>query len=101
MQSADGPGQSRGRSGARATQAGRAPTIRSSRLQEAVSSQIVAVFDSWRDMSEAVAESTFLWVYGSPMLQAAVGIDPAGEQPQRKAGKAGRMRSCCRRGSTS
>jgi hypothetical protein len=56
-------------------------------LQEAVSNQIVGALDSWRDMIEAVAESTFQWVYGSPMLQAAVGIDPAGEQPHRKAGK--------------
>jgi pimeloyl-ACP methyl ester carboxylesterase len=56
-------------------------------FQEAVSQQIVGVLDSWRDMTEAVSESTFQWVYGSPVLQAAVGIDPAGEQPHRKAAK--------------
>ena len=56
-------------------------------FQEAVSQQIVGVLDSWRDMAEAVSESTFQWVYGSPVLQAAVGIDPAGEQPHRKAAK--------------
>jgi Protein of unknown function (DUF3141) len=56
-------------------------------FQEVLSQQIVGVLDSWRDMTEAVSESTFQWVYGSPVLQAAVGIDPASEQPQRKAGK--------------
>jgi pimeloyl-ACP methyl ester carboxylesterase len=62
-------------------------------LQDAISQQIVGALDSWRDMTEAVAESTFNWVYGSPVLQAAVGIDPAGEQPQRKAGKSSAHRA--------
>jgi hypothetical protein len=56
-------------------------------FQDAISKQIVGALDSWRDMTEAVAESTFHWIYGSPVLQAAVGIDPAGEQPHRKAAK--------------
>ncbi len=56
-------------------------------LQDAISQQIVGALDSWRDMTEAIAESTFQWVYGSPMLQAAAGIDPAGERPHRKAAK--------------
>jgi hypothetical protein len=38
-------------------------------------------------MTEALAERTFLSVYGSPVLQAAVGIDPAGTRPLRKASK--------------
>jgi hypothetical protein len=38
-------------------------------------------------MSEALAERTFLAVYGSPMLQAAAGIDSAGTRPLRKASK--------------
>jgi hypothetical protein len=38
-------------------------------------------------MTEALAERTFLAVYGSPVLQAAVGIDPAGTCPLRKASK--------------
>ena len=46
-------------------------------LQENVSRQIVAALDAWRDASEALAERTFLAVYGLPALQAAVGIDPA------------------------
>ncbi len=56
-------------------------------IQESVSRQIVGALDAWRDASEAVAERTFLAVYGSPNLQAAVGIDPAGTRPLRKAAK--------------
>ncbi len=56
-------------------------------MQETLSRQIVAALDAWRDMSEALAERTFLTVYGSPTLQAAVGIDPAATRPLRKAGK--------------
>jgi pimeloyl-ACP methyl ester carboxylesterase len=56
-------------------------------LEQTVSRQIAAGLDAWRDMTEAFAESTFLSVYGSPALQAAVGIDPADARPQRRAGK--------------
>jgi hypothetical protein len=56
-------------------------------MQENVSRQIVAGLDAWRDASEALAERTFLTVYGSPTLQAAVGIDPAGKRPLRKAAR--------------
>jgi pimeloyl-ACP methyl ester carboxylesterase len=56
-------------------------------VQETVSEQIVAGLDAWRDMIEAVAERTFLTVYGNPVLQAAVGIDPVDTRPQRKAAK--------------
>src|SRR5262249_12991018 len=56
-------------------------------LQEMVSKQIVAGLDAWRDMAETFAERTFLTVYGSPALQAAVGIDPTDTRPQRRAGK--------------
>lgn len=45
-------------------------------FQEQVSKQIVHALDSWRDSQEALSEATFLAVYGSPALQAAVGIDP-------------------------
>jgi hypothetical protein len=45
-------------------------------FQERVSRQIVSALDSWRDSQEALSEATFLAVYGSPALQAAVGIDP-------------------------
>ncbi|WP_038970301.1 DUF3141 domain-containing protein [Bradyrhizobium genomosp. III] len=45
-------------------------------FQEQVSKQIVHALDSWRDAQEALSETLFLNVYGSPALQAAVGIDP-------------------------
>jgi Protein of unknown function (DUF3141) len=56
-------------------------------MQENVSRQIVAALDGWRKFTEAVAERTFLTVYGSPTLQAAVGVDPEGTRPLRKAAK--------------
>jgi pimeloyl-ACP methyl ester carboxylesterase len=48
-------------------------------FQEQMSKQIVHALDSWRDSSEALSEAIFLNVYGSPTLQAALGIDPKSE----------------------
>jgi uncharacterized protein DUF3141 len=45
-------------------------------FQETVSKGIVNALDRWRDTQEALSERIFLSVYGSPALQAAVGIDP-------------------------
>jgi hypothetical protein len=56
-------------------------------MQDTVSDQIVHVLDAWRDMSEALAERTFLLVYGLPTLQAAVGIDPSSTRSLRQAAK--------------
>jgi len=56
-------------------------------MQENVSRQIVAGLDAWRDMTESLAERTFLAIYGLPSLQSAVGVDPAGTRPLRKAAK--------------
>ena len=56
-------------------------------LQESVSQQIVAALNTWRDLRDDFVEWTFLSVYGSPVLQAALGIDPADTRPFRKAGK--------------
>ncbi len=56
-------------------------------MQETASRQIVAALDAWRDLTEAMAERMFLTVYGSPTLQAAVGVDPAATRPLRKAPK--------------
>jgi pimeloyl-ACP methyl ester carboxylesterase len=56
-------------------------------MQETASRQIVAALDAWRDLTEAMAERTFLAVYGSPTLQAAVGVDPAATRPLRKTSK--------------
>jgi Protein of unknown function (DUF3141) len=54
-------------------------------LQENMSSQIVAALDAWREVTEALAERTFLAVYGLPTLQAAVGVDPSGTRPRKAA----------------
>jgi hypothetical protein len=48
-------------------------------FQEQVSKQIVHALDSWRDSQEALSEAMFLAVYGSPALQAAVGVDVQSE----------------------
>jgi pimeloyl-ACP methyl ester carboxylesterase len=56
-------------------------------MQENMSKQIVAALDGWRDLIEATSERTFLMMYGSPALQAAVGIDPSDTRPIRKAPK--------------
>ena len=54
-------------------------------FQEQISRQIVASLDAAREMSESLAERVFLSIYGSPMLQAAVGVDPVATNPLRKA----------------
>ena len=51
--------------------------------QEKASERIVKALDSWRESQEKLSESIFLAVYGSPALQAAVGIDPAVARPRR------------------
>ncbi len=56
-------------------------------FQESMSAQIVGSLNAWRDMCESASESMFLSIYGSPALQAAVGIDPADTHPQRRAPK--------------
>jgi hypothetical protein len=55
--------------------------------QENLSQQIIAALDRWRDARDAFAEKAFFAIYGSPALQAAVGVDPASTQPLRKPGK--------------
>ena len=56
-------------------------------LQEHVSRQIVAGLDGWRQLSESFAEQLFLSVYGSPALQAAVGISDVKPGRARRATK--------------
>jgi pimeloyl-ACP methyl ester carboxylesterase len=56
-------------------------------VQESASKQIVAALDGWREFIEAVAERTFLTLYGSPALQAVVGMDAADTRPLRKLAK--------------
>src|ERR1700722_2842081 len=48
-------------------------------LQQTVSKNIVNALDKWRDTQEALSEALFLGIYGSPALQAAVGIKPDAE----------------------
>ncbi len=48
-------------------------------FQETVSKNIVDVLDKWRDTQEALSEALFLGIYGSPVVQAAVGITPDAE----------------------
>jgi hypothetical protein len=53
-------------------------------FQESVSKQIVSSLDRWRDSQEALSEAMFLAVYGSPALQAAVGVDPQSAPSRRR-----------------
>jgi pimeloyl-ACP methyl ester carboxylesterase len=55
-------------------------------MQEQFSDAIVRALDGWRENVEKLSEAAFLAVYGSPALQAAVGIDTREERP-RKPGK--------------
>ena len=54
--------------------------------QAMVSDQIVAGVDAWRDVQEAGVEQFFLALYGSPLLQAAVGVGSTDEPPRRGPG---------------
>lgn len=56
-------------------------------MQENFSTQMVRALDAWRQATETWSERMFLALYGSPALQAAVGVDPAGTQHLRKAAK--------------
>jgi len=53
-------------------------------FQEQMSKQIVHALDSWRDAQEALSETIFLNLYGSPAVQAALGIDPKSELSRRR-----------------
>jgi pimeloyl-ACP methyl ester carboxylesterase len=56
-------------------------------LQNTASEQIERALDGWRDFSEAVAERTFLSIYGSPLLQVSLGLDPQSTSARRKVSK--------------
>lgn len=56
-------------------------------FQEQISEQIVDGLESWRKVTERLAEETFGVVYGSPVLQAALGVDPLSNRPPRHAPK--------------
>ncbi|WP_075289465.1 DUF3141 domain-containing protein [Pararhizobium arenae] len=65
-------------------------------IERTVSGQIVSALEAWRTMAEQMSEATFLMVYGSPLLQASVGIDPTDDAPLRRAGKTGLHESLLR-----
>jgi hypothetical protein len=46
------------------------------KFQEAVSKNIVDVLDKWRDAQEILSEALLLGIYGSTVVQAAVGVTP-------------------------
>jgi len=56
-------------------------------MQENISRQIVAGLDAWRVATEDFSERLFTTVYGSKPFQAAMGINPANNQPLRHAPK--------------
>jgi hypothetical protein len=56
-------------------------------LQNTASEQIETALDVWRDFSEAVSERAFLSIYGSPLLQVSLGLDPRSATARRKASK--------------
>jgi pimeloyl-ACP methyl ester carboxylesterase len=57
------------------------------KLQETMSHNIIATLDGWRAMNESIAENTFLALYGSPILQLALGIEADPRRPLRKPDK--------------
>jgi hypothetical protein len=60
--------------------------------QEAVSRQIIDALDGWGKMRNRMAESMFLSIFGSPVVQAMAGIDPKSERPLGKAPKSSLQR---------
>ncbi|NRP22124.1 hypothetical protein LPJGGPFB_05383 [Ensifer adhaerens] len=53
--------------------------------QEALSQQIVDGFEGWRRTAEYLSEQSFHAIYGSPTLQAALGIDARAGKPRKAA----------------
>jgi hypothetical protein len=56
-------------------------------MQAALSKQIVDGFEAWRRGAERLAEDTFHTIYGTPALQAALGVDTNSPEPPRKAAR--------------
>jgi hypothetical protein len=66
-------------------------------MQETVSQGVVAMLDAVRSTREMMQEATFLAVYGSPLLQAAVGVDPKSTRRPRQAPKSAILRETAAR----
>lgn len=54
-------------------------------LEKQASAGIVEALDAWRRAAEHLSEETFRAVYGNPLLQAEVGVDPQTARPRRPA----------------
>ena len=54
--------------------------------QAMVSDGIIAALDGWRDLRDRSVEQMFRTVYGSPLLQAMVGLGASDEPPRRRPG---------------
>lgn len=63
------------------------PDNRFVKAQEQVSAQIVEGLEVWRKAVEHQSEIAFRAIYGSPLLQAAAGIDRTQERRPRRAGR--------------
>jgi len=75
---------------ANAVRADRQPVDSSNPLlawQEETSRRIVEGLNGWRKAVETLSEDAFHAIYGSPVLQAALGIDPKSHRSLRKAAK--------------
>jgi pimeloyl-ACP methyl ester carboxylesterase len=53
------------------------------KLQQIMSSNIVAALDSWRQMNESLAENAFTAFYGWPILQSMLGVETSSRLPLR------------------
>jgi hypothetical protein len=56
-------------------------------MQEKMSQQIVDALDAWRQTVERASEGAFHAIYGSPVLQTALGIDRNSDRQPRKSAK--------------
>ena len=54
------------------------------KAQKQISEQIVKSLDAWRDMRDAASEAVFMNTYGSPVLQALVGLHRPGAEARPK-----------------
>ena len=55
--------------------------------QEMVSEQIVAGLDAWRDLHDGACEATFHALYGSPLMQALMGLKASDGPPRPRPGQ--------------
>ena len=55
--------------------------------QEMVSAQIVAGLDAWRDLHDGACEATFHALYGSPLVQAIMGLKASDAPPRPRPGQ--------------